>query len=206
MRRDVPMGAAQLPAPWTVPRRPRTQTRRQRRAGEPRAERNSQDPPIASRERPAGVGTARRTGATASFRRRIPGIRPPPAANAGVSRGWVRLRRARGDRGARRSGDRRSGVPATTYSPTALPLQYHRRWRTLLPCSEWERVWPLRSGHRDKNDPLQSVEASSGTFPDCGTSRCFACSSVGESIVSVARQFLSRELLIRTMWSSLTAD
>ena len=43
-----------------------------------------------------------------------------------------------------------SRVPATTYSPTALPLQYHRRWRTLLPCSEWERVWPLRSGHRDK--------------------------------------------------------
>ena len=39
-----------------------------------------------------------------------------------------------------------------------------------------------------------------------GTSRCFACSSSGESVSSDNRQFLSPELVIRTMWSSLTAD
>ncbi len=33
---------------------------------------------------------------------------------------------------------------AASYSPTESPLQYHRPWRTLLPCSGWERVWPLR--------------------------------------------------------------
>jgi hypothetical protein len=38
--------------------------------------------------------------------------------------------------------------PAMTYSPTGLPLQYHRRWRTLLPSSEWDRVWPLRYRRR----------------------------------------------------------
>ena len=36
-----------------------------------------------------------------------------------------------------------------TYSPTQLPMQYHRRGRTLLLCSEWEEVWPLRYCHRD---------------------------------------------------------
>jgi hypothetical protein len=35
--------------------------------------------------------------------------------------------------------------------PTLPPLkrQYHRRWRTLLPYSEWKRVLPLRHGHRE---------------------------------------------------------
>src|SRR5574337_1436836 len=38
---------------------------------------------------------------------------------------------------------------AATYSPAQLPTQYHRRWRTSLPCSEWERVFPLRYGHQE---------------------------------------------------------
>ena len=82
-------------------------------------------------------------------------------------------------------------VPATTYSPTALPLQYHRRWRTLLPCSEWERVWPLRSGHRDKNDPFKMLEASSVTFRNPECQDALARSSVGESVVPGNGQFPS---------------
>ena len=38
--------------------------------------------------------------------------------------------------------------PAVTYSPGGSPLKYHRRWRSSLPCSEWERVFPRRNGHR----------------------------------------------------------
>ena len=38
--------------------------------------------------------------------------------------------------------------PAVSYSPTEWPLQYHRPRRTLLPCSGWERVWPLRYDRR----------------------------------------------------------
>src|SRR5690606_19870771 len=43
---------------------------------------------------------------------------------------------------------------AASYSPTELPLQYHRPWRTLLPCSGWERVWPLRHS-RQKLSPAR---------------------------------------------------
>ena len=38
--------------------------------------------------------------------------------------------------------------PAATYSPRGSPPKYHRRWRSSLPCSEWERVLPRRYGHR----------------------------------------------------------
>ena len=37
--------------------------------------------------------------------------------------------------------------PATFYSPRQLPAKYPRRWRTLLLCSVWEQVWPLRHHH-----------------------------------------------------------
>jgi hypothetical protein len=40
-------------------------------------------------------------------------------------------------------------VPAATYSPTKSPWQYHRRWRASLPGSGWDRVFPLRYGHRN---------------------------------------------------------
>ncbi len=43
-------------------------------------------------------------------------------------------------------------LPAATYSPTPLPVQYHRPRRGLLPCSKWERVWPLRHSHREFYD------------------------------------------------------
>ena len=36
---------------------------------------------------------------------------------------------------------------AATYSPTDEP-QYHRRESVLLPCSGWERVFPLCYGHQ----------------------------------------------------------
>src|SRR6266508_6438356 len=39
--------------------------------------------------------------------------------------------------------------PAATYSPGESPPKYHRRWRSSLPCSEWERVFPRRYGHRN---------------------------------------------------------
>ena len=39
--------------------------------------------------------------------------------------------------------------PATTYSPRGSPPKYHRRWRSSLPCSEWERVFPRRCSHRN---------------------------------------------------------
>ena len=35
---------------------------------------------------------------------------------------------------------------ASTYSPADEP-QYHRRESVLLPCSGWERVFPLYYGH-----------------------------------------------------------
>jgi hypothetical protein len=43
----------------------------------------------------------------------------------------------------------RDDVPAATYSPTQSPRQYHRRGRALLPGSGWDRVFPLRHGHRN---------------------------------------------------------
>ena len=43
-------------------------------------------------------------------------------------------------------GDRE--IPAATYSPRGFPPKYHRRWRSSLPCSEWERVFPRRNCHR----------------------------------------------------------
>src|SRR5581483_6442716 len=39
--------------------------------------------------------------------------------------------------------------PAATYSPGGSPPKYHRRWRSSLPCSEWERVFPRRYSHRN---------------------------------------------------------
>ena len=39
-------------------------------------------------------------------------------------------------------------IPAATYSPRGLPPKYHRRGRSSLPCSEWERVFPRRNCHR----------------------------------------------------------
>ena len=36
---------------------------------------------------------------------------------------------------------------AATYSPADEP-QYHRRESVLLPCSGWERVFPLCHGHQ----------------------------------------------------------
>ena len=39
-------------------------------------------------------------------------------------------------------------IPAASYSPAGSPPKYHRRWRTLLLCSGWEEVCPLRYGHR----------------------------------------------------------
>ena len=39
--------------------------------------------------------------------------------------------------------------PAATYSPRESPPKYHRRWRSSLPCSEWERVFPRRYCHRN---------------------------------------------------------
>ena len=38
--------------------------------------------------------------------------------------------------------------PAATYSPRGLPPKYHRRGRSSLPCSEWDRVFPRRNCHR----------------------------------------------------------
>ena len=38
--------------------------------------------------------------------------------------------------------------PAATYSPRGLPPKYHRRGRSSLPCSGWERVFPRRYCHR----------------------------------------------------------
>ncbi len=65
-------------------------------------------------------------------------------------------------------------VPAATYSPTKSPWQYHRRWRASLPGSGWDRVFPLRYGHRNggsRRSPRihetmsegASLEQSSGT-------------------------------------------
>ncbi len=39
--------------------------------------------------------------------------------------------------------------PAASYSPGGSTLKYHRRWRSSLPCSKWERVFPRRHGHRN---------------------------------------------------------
>ena len=40
---------------------------------------------------------------------------------------------------------------AATYSPADEP-QYHRRESVLLPCSGWERVFPLCHGHQQTNE------------------------------------------------------
>ena len=37
---------------------------------------------------------------------------------------------------------------AASYSPGSLRSKYHQRWRSLLPCSGWLRVFPLRYCHR----------------------------------------------------------
>ena len=50
--------------------------------------------------------------------------------------------------GGNRSPSEDIGLLAVTYSPTESPLQYHRRERALLPCSEWERVFPLCQCHQ----------------------------------------------------------
>src|SRR5439155_2736752 len=43
--------------------------------------------------------------------------------------------------------------PAATYSPRGATPKYHRRWRSSLPCSEWERVFPRRYCHRKSGAP-----------------------------------------------------
>ncbi len=48
--------------------------------------------------------------------------------------------------------------PAATYSPRGSPPKYHRRWRSSLPCSEWERVFPRRCSHRNISDSQTPVE------------------------------------------------
>ena len=50
--------------------------------------------------------------------------------------------------------------PAATYSPGESPPKYHRRWRSSLPCSEWERVLPRRNGHRKPMKLLAPQEDS----------------------------------------------
>src|SRR6186997_2372893 len=74
------------------------------------------------------------------------------------------------ERAARRAA-RSNDVPAATYSPTQSPRQYHRRRRASLPGSGWDRVFPLRYGHRNgvsdrcRPDIVEdaSLEQSSGT-------------------------------------------
>ena len=46
-------------------------------------------------------------------------------------------------------------VLAATYAPTGLPLQYHRRWRTLLLSSKRYQVLPLRHYHQNTLFNLQ---------------------------------------------------
>lgn len=51
-------------------------------------------------------------------------------------------------------------IPAATYSPRGLPPKYHRRGRSSLPCSEWERVFPRRNSHRKPMKLWMSLEDS----------------------------------------------
>ncbi len=50
--------------------------------------------------------------------------------------------------------------PAATYSPRGLPPKYHRRGRSSLPCSEWERVFPRRNCHRKPHEIVVSLKDS----------------------------------------------
>ena len=51
-------------------------------------------------------------------------------------------------------------IPAATYSPRGLPPKYHRRWRSSLPCSEWERVFPRRNCHRKPDSERSCADPS----------------------------------------------
>ena len=51
-----------------------------------------------------------------------------------------------------------AGFPAATRSPVRWPAQYPGRWRFSLPCSEWERVGPLRHGHRERARTLKAAQ------------------------------------------------
>ena len=63
-----------------------------------------------------------------------------------------------------------STIPAASYSPAGSPPKYHRRWRTLLLCSGWEEVCPLRYGHRkgcaDTITCLQTCRAGGRRGPE----------------------------------------
>jgi hypothetical protein len=67
---------------------------------------------------------------------------------SGHCRSPQRKRSHRRDEGAPQECPLVREIPAATYSPGGLPPKYHRRGRSSLPCSEWERVFPRRNCHR----------------------------------------------------------
>jgi hypothetical protein len=82
-------------------------------------------------------------------------------------------RRLSGRRANEGAGRRTAGAllenPAATYSPRGLPPKYHRRGRSSLPCSEWERVFPRRYSHRklvvNVDDPRGNDSAEPSRTP-----------------------------------------
>jgi hypothetical protein len=183
--RPAPAEPARSPRAEEAPRPPRSEPGESPRADErpaPVAPRRVAEPPrLPADDRPRVVPASSRRARSAE---------PPVARPrlAPLSERGVRSSRPRGVRGlatasssggvagaylprrARQGARKRrwrppkwapsSEIPATTYSPRESPPKYHRRWRSSLPCSEWERVFPRRYRHRKPMKPMKNLGAS----------------------------------------------
>ena len=78
-------------------------------------------------------------------------------------------------------------APAASYSPRQLPTKYHRRWRGARPCSGWERVDPLRHGHRNTPAACAATGAEDATGTPGGMPPCRGCSR-GRAAASLPEQ------------------